>query len=391
MFLCSLGMISAGLGQQPNLPPHFTIDLDHIEVEENMKIGSEVITLQAEDPEGSPVRFGLEGTDWFTVDGESGLVSVAGEMDREQLAGGQCDGEVVFLLTLTDQVEAGPANVVKVPVSVRLTDLNDNWPQWRWLPYQALLYEDLPVGSTIFTGLEARDADQVGETLEALCLPPDQGLNLCDYFQIIPSEENSSNMFRGSVRLSQRLPPHSDHQRYEMKVSVSDGTFSATTVIEFSLLRYPAPPVFPEPGFLSAVVERSQALGTIIMRVRAEDREPDLAGEINYRLVSNPHNLFEIHNTTGVLSLARRLDRRLLRDPSGVLSLSLQAAKRTELGLEGRSSTELSIFYLEREDTRSLSVSPQSTSLLTDIVSQVRQRSGQLLLRTEEELRCGKY
>ena len=348
MLLWSLGMLSAGFGQ-PNLPPYFTIDLNHIEVEENIELGTEVITLKAADPEGSPVRFGLEGTDLFTVDEESGVVSVAREIDREQLAGGQCDGEVVFLAVITDQVEGGPDNVVKVPVSLTVTDLNDNPPGWRWLPYQANLYEDLPVGSTIFSALEARDADQEGESLEALCLAPDQGPNLCDYFQIIPSEENNNNIFRGSVRLRQRLPLH--HERYHLKVSVSDGTFSANTNIEFNLLRYPAPPVFPEPGFLTAVVERSEAVGTIIMRVRAEDREPGQPGEIHYKIVENPQNLFEIHNTTGALSLARKLDQRLLKDPSGVLTVRLQAAKRTDFGLEGRNSTELSIFLLEAGNT----------------------------------------
>ena len=32
---------------------------------------------------------------------------------------------------------------------------------------------------------------------------------------------------------------------YQLKVAVSDGTFSITSSIEFSLLRPPAPPLFP--------------------------------------------------------------------------------------------------------------------------------------------------
>ena len=352
LFLCTL--ISAGLGQ-PNLPPYFTIDLDNIEVEENIALGSEVVTLQGEDPEGFPVSFSLEGTELFTVDGESGVVRVAGELDREQLAGGQCEGEVVFLAVITDQVEAGPHNVVKVPVSVTLTDLNDNPPQWRWEPYEASLYPALPVGTTIFTSLEARDPDQEGEALEAVCLPPDHGPNLCDHFLIIPSEENNPNMFRGSVRLRKSLPPHFNQTRYQMKVSVSDGTFSATSSIEFNLLTPPAPPVFPEQVSIIGVVKRDDAVGRVVMMVRAEDPEPSQPGEIKYQIVENPHGLFAMNTTTGALSLGRKLDRRALRDSSGVLTVRVEATKRTLLGLEGSSSTELSILYIEMEDTGPLS------------------------------------
>ena len=135
-----------------------------------------------------------------------------------------------------------------------------------------------------------------------------------------------------------------------MKVSVSDGTNSATTNIEFQLLKYPEPPLFPEPSSLTAVMKKSEAVGTIIMTVRADDSEPARTGEISYKIVEDPQDVFEINNTTGVLSLARTLD---MKDPSGVLTLRVQATKRTDLGLEGRSSTELSVFYLEAEHTNS--------------------------------------
>ena len=46
-------------------------------------MGSPVYTLQGEDPEGSRVRFGLQGTDKFEVDPNSGVVTVALPIDRE--------------------------------------------------------------------------------------------------------------------------------------------------------------------------------------------------------------------------------------------------------------------------------------------------------------------
>ena len=66
-----------------NLPPFFTADMNQFTLTENTQVGSAVYTLEGEDPEGSRVRFGIQGTDKFEVDPNTGVVTVALPIDRE--------------------------------------------------------------------------------------------------------------------------------------------------------------------------------------------------------------------------------------------------------------------------------------------------------------------
>jgi hypothetical protein len=52
-------------------------------IPENTEIGTVVYTLKAIDPEGSPLKYGLMGTDRLRVDERSGIVTVVKPIDRE--------------------------------------------------------------------------------------------------------------------------------------------------------------------------------------------------------------------------------------------------------------------------------------------------------------------
>jgi hypothetical protein len=78
-FLCLLVYKAEAL----NLAPFFTADMNQHTLLENTPVGSVIYTLKGEDPEGSPVRFGLKGTDKLSVDPVSGEVRVEKLVDRE--------------------------------------------------------------------------------------------------------------------------------------------------------------------------------------------------------------------------------------------------------------------------------------------------------------------
>lgn len=52
-------------------------------IPENTPLGTIVYTLKGVDPEGSPVKFGLMGTDRLKVDEKTGVVTVVKVIDRE--------------------------------------------------------------------------------------------------------------------------------------------------------------------------------------------------------------------------------------------------------------------------------------------------------------------
>jgi hypothetical protein len=68
-----------------NLPPYFTEgeDMNNHVIPENTPVGTEVFTLKAVDPEKSPLKYGIMGTDRLRVDERTGVVTVVKLIDRE--------------------------------------------------------------------------------------------------------------------------------------------------------------------------------------------------------------------------------------------------------------------------------------------------------------------
>ena len=65
-----------------------------------------------------------------------------------------------------------------LPVIVKISDLNDNSPQFLATPYSLSLAEDTRVGQTVFTGLQASDSDHGSNgQLEYSVVPGDRSSN----------------------------------------------------------------------------------------------------------------------------------------------------------------------------------------------------------------------
>ena len=99
MLLLLLVSSAAGL----NLPPFFTADMNQFTLVENTPVGSPVYTLQGQDPEGSRIKFGIQGTDKFVVDSSTGVVTVAQPIDRESQTG-ISDNEIRLVALLIRQI-----------------------------------------------------------------------------------------------------------------------------------------------------------------------------------------------------------------------------------------------------------------------------------------------
>lgn len=78
-------------------------------------------------------------------------------------------------MTLEDEVPAGQQpNIVGVDAYVIVLDDNDNPPRFLNVPYEAVAEEDLPVGSTILSGIKVIDPDLLGDTIDLTCVPQPQ-------------------------------------------------------------------------------------------------------------------------------------------------------------------------------------------------------------------------
>ncbi|EZA61425.1 Cadherin-87A [Ooceraea biroi] len=51
---------------------------------ESTKVGTEVFVLKGHDPEGSPVKYGIQLTDHFVVNPRTGVITLAKPLNREE-------------------------------------------------------------------------------------------------------------------------------------------------------------------------------------------------------------------------------------------------------------------------------------------------------------------
>jgi hypothetical protein len=133
--------------------PSFPSDALSAEISELRGVGSDVIQVQAVDPDTSNLTYLLIGGNEdgnFDIDGATGLVTLRSPLDFE------ATDLYSLVVSVSDGVSVlAPATVT---ISVRVLDGNDNAPQFIGTPYTSTLPEDVPPGSTVLT-VSASDSD----------------------------------------------------------------------------------------------------------------------------------------------------------------------------------------------------------------------------------------
>jgi len=66
-----------------NGSPTFNYDLNKLVISEGTAVGTVIGTLNGSDPEGSAVHYGIRGTDFLSVDRDTGNVILRKPVDRE--------------------------------------------------------------------------------------------------------------------------------------------------------------------------------------------------------------------------------------------------------------------------------------------------------------------
>uniref|UniRef100_A0A3B4X9Z1 Cadherin domain-containing protein n=1 Tax=Seriola lalandi dorsalis TaxID=1841481 RepID=A0A3B4X9Z1_SERLL len=125
------------------------------EVSEIESVGTSLLTLSAVDPDEGPngrIRYSLKGGEGrFSVDPVSGVVSVAGALDRETKA--------EYNLQVVAEDQGRPARSSTATLLVQVSDINDNIPEFSKAEYQAEVSEIESVGMSLLT-LSAVDPDE---------------------------------------------------------------------------------------------------------------------------------------------------------------------------------------------------------------------------------------
>ncbi|KAI8521628.1 hypothetical protein Bbelb_013820 [Branchiostoma belcheri] len=322
--------ILLGTGAQANQPPIFTRGMDYQQIPEDTAVGATVYTLSATDADGDILSYGVLGqvsNNLFMVDSSSGDVTLRTALDRE------LQDEYQITVTVSD----GTNPVVEQNPTIFITDANDNSPVFQGIPYEVNVKENDMTQTSIFR-VTATDADQgIGGTVS--------------YF-LEAGDETKFEVDRptGVVNLKEELDYESSSV-YQLRIRAQDGGGSldgsqvfqsSTTVLIVNVVdEDDQPPLFLGQPF-STQVNEDTPLGTSIITINARDGDYGINNPIVYS-TEGDDGTFSIDSTTGVISLAKMLDRESKRDEGGVYSFDVQARENSNDSRSTNTSVRITV------------------------------------------------
>ncbi|KAM6946143.1 protocadherin Fat 3a [Aplochiton taeniatus] len=269
-------------------------------VPENTAIGTEVIQVEATDkdlgPNGEIAYSLLTSTAQFGINATSGVVYVAGQLDREQVAAFDLKVEA------RDKAERGSQRFSVTSLRVTLEDVNDCPPAFVPAVYHARALEDLPVG-TVVAWLDTQD--------------PDLGLGGQVRYSLANDYDGTFEVDKasGAVRLAKELD-FETQQFYNLSVRAKDRG-RPVSLLSVSWLELEVVDVnenLHAPYFshfaLSGSVKEGARVGTTVLQVAAQDEDDGRDGEIQYSIRDGSGlGRFAIDEETGVIYTTDTLDR----------------------------------------------------------------------------------
>ena len=251
-------------------------------------------TLQATDADGSGnvVTYSLQNTlgGMFSIDATTGVLSAVLPADRET--------RDFYLLTVLASDSAPLPRVTTQVVSVAITDVNDNSPQYDQLAYNITIYENITALSEV---VRVRATDR------------DLGVNGFVIYSISNANGYESTFtiqtINGIGVLSVAFPSQVDYERvrsYRISIMAQDQatvnplsnfTDVFITVLDVNDNR----PVFDQSSYSPRIALNSPS-GTLITLIRATDADSGLNGQLFYDLIGSTEVLSRFAlNATGVL------------------------------------------------------------------------------------------
>lgn len=298
--LSNLATLNISITDANDNAPQFTQTSYTARIREDAEIGDKILQVRANDldsEDNGRIRYGIERGDrmgQFSIEEESGYISVAGQLDRESISN--------YVLEVSAKDYGFPELSSFVLVTVEISDANDNAPQYTETNYTAVVQEDKQIGHTLLK-FEVVDADTTP--------------NAAPYtFDFRAGNENGAFRMEqdGILRTAGRFN-HKVKDTYILQIRVFDNgtpplysdTWVTVKVIEES--QYP-PTITPLEISINSF--QDEYPGGKIGRVFATDQ--DEYDTLAFALVptpgvlDTPNNLFNISKTDGTLYALPRLD-----------------------------------------------------------------------------------
>ncbi|XP_039319215.2 cadherin EGF LAG seven-pass G-type receptor 1 isoform X4 [Saimiri boliviensis] len=286
-------------------------------VRENLEVGYEVLTIRASDrdsPVNANMRYRMLGGAWdvFQLNASSGVVSTRAVLDREEAA------EYQLLVEASDQGRnPGPLSATAT-VYIEVEDENDNYPQFSEQNYVVQVPEDVGLNTAVLR-VQATDRDQ--------------GQNAAIHYSILSGNVAGQFYLHSLSGILDVINPldFEDVQRYSLSIKAQDGgrppLINSSGVVSVQVLDVnDNEPIFVSSPFQATVLE-NVPLGYSVVHIQAVDADSGENARLRYRLVDTasaflgggsagpknpvpaPDFPFQIHNSSGWITLCAELDR----------------------------------------------------------------------------------
>ncbi|XP_035670182.1 protocadherin Fat 4-like, partial [Branchiostoma floridae] len=273
------------LDQNDNTPQFFPSNVSHFNVEESVAVGTVVGQVFANDTdEGANGRVtfylssGADGK--FTVDRESGIISVLANLDYESLQ----DPNITLTVTASDGGEVPNSAVSTVTISV--TDVNDNAPEFDTSHYNFQVSENMNA-STLVGTVFAEDTDEGGNGEVSYYLDPS-------------GEEVPFNISKetGEIITTEVLDREGDAASFTFTVFAQDNgmptSLNSTATVTVSVTdENDNPPEFNPSTYHVSILEQSP-IGMVVAETSATDADEGTNAELTYSLRGNGTKYFDV-------------------------------------------------------------------------------------------------
>ncbi|XP_014253016.1 cadherin-87A [Cimex lectularius] len=238
----------------------------------------------------------------FGIDSETGEISVlpGANLDRE------IHEEYTVKVIAVDGAPGDEARSTIVPVHIKVTDVNDNTPQFSQHELSANIAETIPISPPApIVQLKATDKDESPNLTYSIVSG-----NIGDVFMLDP--------INGT--LYPRLSLQGRRSNYSLVVAVSDGEFVSNAVININVRAINMnQPSFVEPSNRNSTVyikENNSDAGNLVTTVKAVDGDSGENGRVTYHFKMHNENVqeteyFTIDENTGEIRSKQPLDREM--------------------------------------------------------------------------------
>lgn len=255
---------------------------------ENLALGTSFIQVVASDPDSgtnAEVQYSIHPQQTFTIDPTTGTVLLSQSLDFEQVQS--------YAVTLRAVDSGTPPFTASAQLTVEVTDINDNAPEFLEQAYTASVPEDIPVNA-IVVSVNATDADSSSNAAITYSLI---GGNTDGLFAI--------DSLMGDIFSLQTLDYESLEQ-VDLVVAARDGGQPAmTSTVAVTVMITDVDdnePIFEQNEYRVAINENTQVGDTVVI-VQANDSDSGFNAVVAYTLINATDLPFIVNEESGIISI----------------------------------------------------------------------------------------